>query len=112
MFAIKIISFTFLILLVIVYLIMYSIHVSMVKGETITYGYATFEKFKKQFYKNKLLKDECYVSCYQNKTNNSIIHCDIIKFNGIGMILYPISFLKYKMFMHNLSKTKYIKVKW
>lgn len=127
----------------IIFIINYSVHISMIKNEHINYDYADFKTFINEF--NKSLEGECkiynsgfrdsiFVDRYKYDTTHVInekeelipckkvldkhqtayLHADIIKFVDKGMILYPLSYIRYRLWKkkfirENINKTKRVK---
>lgn len=90
----------------------WSVHIVMVKDHCNNYGWGNFKQFKENFYKYDLKNDRGWKDSFFNYNNNSECHADIIEFNGNGMILYPIDYLRYKLFIINISKKRHKKIVW
>lgn len=95
------------------------IHVNMAKTQNCSYGYTSFKTFLKEFNKyNKWKKDyTCGKISFRGenpdymKPNAYYIYSSIIKFNGVCMILYPISYIKFLLWCKNEEKEFHIKPK-
>lgn len=96
--------------------ILYSIvewltHISMVKDHTDIYGYANYQKFKREFVKQKW--NYIWRTGLFNSNTNSKIHAGIIQFNGIGMIINnPVSYFLCMMYVKKHIKPTKGGYKW
>lgn len=95
----------------IVFFIDWVTHIHMVKGEYRPYDWCTFKTFMKEFdkYKNhRGLYTEKYgdMSIFVEDGWKLIVylHANIIKFNDKCMILYPHSWLRYRIWKRNFTK--------
>lgn len=100
-----------------IWLIYWSVHISQNKSERCPYGWGNFTKFLKQFNKyDKWITKGWSTSLFGKGDDyyKYYIHADIIKFNGKCMILDPVSYLKFKLFMKNICKeiNGIKKIKW
>lgn len=89
-------------------------HISMVKGECSRYGWGNYRKFKEQFNKVEWERDSHHPYSFFGKNGrHDHIHADIIRFNGDGMILPFISYIRYSAFIAmNKYKVTRETVKW
>lgn len=108
----QILGVIFLIMIVIAFIVSYLAHISMVKDNAYPYAHGSFKDFKRAFnlvldWKResrypfsffKYLKGSC--------TATSEIHASIIKFNDVGMILYPWSWLRFCLFLYKNRSNK------
>lgn len=93
-----------------IFLIGYLTHISMCKDQDLPYGYGTFKDFIREFnkYNNWIIKS--YEGSFFSEGDDwekYCIHADIIMFDGKIMILYPISYFKFKVW----SKKKWKQMK-
>ena len=88
----------------ILFLADYLTHISMCKNQDLPYGYGTFKDFIREFnkYNNWIVKS--YEGSFFSGQEKNIdewlkyrIHADTITFDGKTMILYPISYFKFKI---------------
>lgn len=101
----------FLFLFIAIILAVWLAHVMMVRDEGIDYGWASYDRFKKEFNKVDWRYEEDFKrSLFGHEerltfTNRDMYHAGVIKFNYKGMIMYdPISY-----FMSGLYVRSYIK---
>ena len=77
-----------------------SVHKSMTLDHCTSWDYSTFGQFKKEFYNQKW---EPYKGSFESsffcRETDSKIHADLIRFNGKGMVLKHIHYLRYVFFM-------------
>lgn len=88
----------------------WGIHIEMVKENCKKWKWGSFKDFMKEFNKIEWKRDNYYPCSFFGPQNSffshqSQIHASIIKFNDMGMILYPWSFLRFQFF---LRKDKYL----
>ncbi len=93
--------------------------IKMTTEYTNKYGWGSFNKFKKEYNKCKWSIDANYNCFYHAKSrfdypSDSELHASIIKFNGKGMLLDPISMLRASSYMRKFEppKQKKEKIKW
>lgn len=97
---------TTIVIPIILWLICWSVHISMNKEALRPCKWGNFKKFKKCFYdygKNKWYTDAWAGSFFAINDKDYYkyyIHADIIKFNGECMLLPPISYLCFKFWSY------------
>lgn len=100
--------FLFAILGLLVLFISWGVHISMVRDECKTYGWAGFKDFINQFGKadwNKMTFNE---SGLMGSTHDDYYHSGIIRFNGNGMIIRdPISYMFVNLFVWDYIRRNY-----
>ncbi len=98
----------------IVWMVDWSVHISMNKDETKPYDWCTFKTFKKEFDKH-INNPKLYIekwsdySIFVYGTGLSRIvylHANIIQFDDKRMILYPCSWLRYRIWKRNFAKSR------
>lgn len=91
-------------------------HKDMVLRECDSWSYGTFEDFMKQFKKIEWRREERYPTSFFpcNKDNNYYCHADVLKFDGVGMVLDPISYTMFYFWKNknSVKRTKQIKKVW
>jgi hypothetical protein len=90
-------------------------HISMTKDHSSKRGWGNYKKFKREFEKIEWKPLLLYSKSFANRDNDSEIHANIIKFNGVGMIINnPISLYLCKRYVKKqmLSKPKVELHKW
>ena len=105
---------TIVVMGLIAWIIDWSVHISMIKDEDKPYDWCTFRTFKKEFdkYKNNpqlhIEKFSDYSIFVKGMNLNYIVylHANIIKFNDKCMILYPFSWLRYRIWKRNFAKSR------
>ena len=90
----------------------WSVHVSMNLDQKLPYDFVTFKTFLKEFnkykYHHSLRKEKNAI--FLDKDNKHVyIHADIVKFNYKCMILYPVSFLIFQIYIMNFTQNKKVK---
>lgn len=77
------------------------VHISMVKENCDTYGWAGFKKFREHFDKIEWVYESRWENSLFGKVySNDRFFAHVIKFNGVGMIINnPISFLLAKLYV-------------
>lgn len=113
--------FIFMILILVVswiaiWLVTWTVHISMNKDQNVPYDFVTFDTFLDvyKFYGNhpKLnITDYGSIFLYDDYDQILYLHAEIVKINNKCMIFYPISYLKYKMWLHNITKKKSNRIK-
>ena len=109
---------SFLVALISISLIIYSTHIIICRDQDLPYGYGTFKDFIREFNKYNNWKIESYnnwkIESYKGSFfgkgddwERYYIHAGIIIFDGKTMILYPISYFKFKIW----SKKKWKEMK-
>lgn len=96
------------------WIIDWGVHIFMVKGEYKPYDWCDFKTFKKEFdkYKNNpqlhIEKFSDFSIFVKGMNLNYIVylHANIIKFNDKCMILYPFSWLRYRIWKRNFVKSE------
>ncbi|BDR74246.1 hypothetical protein K144316041_p20850 (plasmid) [Clostridium tetani] len=95
---------TILTVLIVVFLIDYLTHISLCKDQDLPYGYGTFKDFIREFNKYNNWTVKSYEGSFFSGQEKNIdewpryrIHNSIIMFDGKIMILYPISYFKFKV---------------
>ncbi len=88
-------------------------HISMVVDEC-PRGWGTFKAFKSEYSKREWNREEKFGRGHFGKEGypyQNYIWADIIKFGGVGMVLYPWSFIAFKIWEleHELPKEKVFK---
>ena len=90
-------------------LIMYVTHISMVIDEKKPYDYVSFKTFLRVFneYNQKYRLIYSDFGSIVNSGSQTIvyIHADIIRFENKCMILYPLSYVIFKVWKYNKCKT-------
>lgn len=97
----------------------YLTHLEMGKDRDVKWAWGTFKQFKTMF-AQKEWKKEMYEKYqpsyfYNADYNNWYIHADIIIFNGVGMKLYPWSYVAFQVWSFlNREKgvSKWITYNW
>lgn len=97
---------------IVVLFISWDTHIEMNKKEHLPYDFVTFDRFIEEFNKYKdnvdLKYDKIFNSWFLEKSERTVyIHADIIIFNNKCMILYPISFLRFKLWEY---KNKHLNI--
>lgn len=87
-------------------------HIEMNKEENLPYDYVTFKTFMREFEKYKddsrLRIDPSYNSIFLDRSIGDYIlylHVGIVKINNKCMILYPLSYLRYKRWIKKFTTT-------
>lgn len=93
------ITFVSSLLFAFIVLIDWITHVALTKGNCSKYGWGTRELFWFYFMKNELSRKNESSNSFFNTRNNSCFHEQVIKFNGIGMLLNPIDLCLVKLKM-------------
>ena len=99
---------------ILMFLVSYSVHRSQVLDEGVGWGYGNFEDFIREFNKRQWEKDGTYKKSFfgvGDRHGLDHIHASIIKFDGKGMILDPISYLFFKIWEHQNRRSKALFVK-
>lgn len=99
------------------WMIDWSVHISMNKYENKPYDWCTFKTFKKEFDKHKnnpKLKIEKFgdysIFIYGSCLNSILyLHANIIRFDDKCMILYPCSWLRYRIWKRSFAKSRLLK---
>jgi hypothetical protein len=87
-------------------------HDSMTEEHSNKYGYSNFKKFKEQFIKYEWTIDDIYTESLFNKEKDCELHANIIRFNGVGMIMKtPLDLWLVDSFIKKYIYNKYGKVK-
>ena len=88
----------------------WSVHIDMNKEQGLPYDYVTFGTFMREFEKYKddfrLRIDSSYNSIFLDKSFMNYIlylHADIAKINNKCMIFYPVSYLRYKIWIRKFT---------
>jgi hypothetical protein len=97
--------------------VFWTTHIGMVKENVNEYGYANFKTFLNEFNKYDWVRQDHWEYSYfgtGDEYNKYYIHADIIKFNGKGMILYPHSYIQFKIwsYKNRIIKTTHNKKLW
>ena len=98
----------------------WSVHIDMTRKNTKTHGWGNFNDFLKMIEKGNWEEREEAAFCdslfAKNKDDyyNWKVHADILIFDGKGMILRFIPYLKYVMWKRNLERKKrnFKKINW
>jgi len=114
-----VVMFVLLFIVGMLFFIFWLTHLDMVKIRSESYGFGSFKKFKEQFQKYQWKPQERFQTSLFG-TNHSCscetkIHASIIKFEGVGMLLYPWDYFRVVMFVRKFIKTNYppkTKHKW
>jgi ABC-type transport system involved in multi-copper enzyme maturation permease subunit len=114
---ILIVILSVLLVLTICFFVAWLVHVSMVKDSCIIYGYSNFNKFLKNYNLHKFKRNSNNPQSHfgiGDEYDEHEIHASIIKFDSIGMILYPIDFIKFLIWQYKnrIDKSKYVKHVW
>lgn len=103
----------FCIAIITIFIASYLTHISMVRDNTERWAFGSFRDFKKAFdlisnwERNERFPNSFFV--YDNNYNHiSRIHASIIMFNNAGMILYPLSWIRFCLFIHKNKLPKKI----
>lgn len=96
-----------------VWMVSWSLHISMSKNENKPHDWCTFKTFKKEFNKYKKNPKLCIrqfggdsIFLDGTSSNDIVYLCvNIIEFNGKRMILYPCSWLRYCIWKRNFVKS-------
>lgn len=96
------------------WMIDWSVHISMNKGENKPYDWCTFKTFKREFDKHKnnpKLKIENFgdysIFIYGSYLSRIVyLHANIIRFDDRCMILYPCSWLRYRIWKRSFAKSR------
>ena len=105
-------------ILFLLFLLDYLSHLGQIDEYTKKWAWGSYKDFKIQFFSHEWIRKPRWEQSYfsAEDSDNYCIHANIIQFNGIGMMLYPWSFIAYKWFCHNdrLGKlsSKKIKTNW
>jgi len=102
-------------ILFIIYVIDWVTHRQMTKDFCNYYDEGNFKKFLKEFRKRKWVIDPKFPdSLFGKEKDRNEIHASIISFNGKGMVLPFISYLKFKRYTNKILKeeNEKRKVKW
>lgn len=77
----------------------WSTHKSMTIESTTSYSRGTFKQFLKKFYDTEWQRDKNWEESFFNNLtpNKTRIHASIISFDGHGMVLDFISYIKYEI---------------
>lgn len=104
-------AFVLFIVFTIIFMVEWKVHIDMNKETNSPYDWCTFKTFIKEFNKYKdhpdlnseYFEDSLFLD---NKDGGYAVylHADIIKFNGKCMILYPHSYLMYRIWKYNFTK--------
>jgi len=89
-------------------LVPWSVHVSMVKGEDLALiRKSNYSDFVKEFNKREWRFDKRFIGWFGKDEfpRKNQIHASIFMFDGVGMILDPISFFRFNLWKHSVSKT-------
>jgi len=89
--------------LVIIYIMLWIVHIEMTKENTQKYGWGNYEKFLREFKKYNWENGGWEKSLFDYETNSQL-HASIIKFEGKGMLLDPISYLRTVIFVRRYIK--------
>lgn len=98
--------------LFIIFMVDWSVHISMNKGTNNPYDWCTFKTFVKEFdkYKNHPELKVAYgdsIFLRKNIIDDIVyLHASIICFEGKCMILYPFSYLRYCIWKYNFIQNK------
>ncbi len=99
-----------------IFLVFYSTHISMNKNREYIYGYANFKTFLKEFNKKTWIREARWPYSYFTKEYDSNkIHASIIQFDNKGMILYPLSYIRFSIwnYLNRYKKSNTMNiVKW
>ncbi|MGM0409113.1 MAG: hypothetical protein ACQEQF_00005 [Bacillota bacterium] len=93
-------------------------HISMVRNNTEKYGWSNFNKFKEKFEEYNMIEyeDELFNGSYIRYKNRyedfCKVHADIIMFDNKGMILGFISYIKFKLFIMKIKSNSKKTVRW
>ena len=71
-------------------------HLLMTTSNTNRYGFANYKTFREEIEKRDGW--HIFMDSIENKKSDSQIGNDIIKFNGVGMMLFPISYIRAKRY--------------
>lgn len=82
----------------IVFWISWSVHRDMVKCHCIQWDYGDFETFLNEFEETKWENQDRQPKSMFDYNTKSQIHASIIQFRGKGMVLYPWSWFRFKIF--------------
>ena len=101
-------------------LIGWSVHISMTRNNSEKHSWGNFDDFLKMVKKGKWEEREetiHYDSLFAKDMedyNNWKLHADIIIFNGRGMILRFIPYIRYTIWKYNLAKKRrsFQKINW
>jgi hypothetical protein len=102
----------------VLWIVTWTTHIHMNKSEAkqnkIPYGWSTYLKFLDNFYKyngwtKKDIWDRSLFANNHDEYDNFYIHAEIIKIDKKCMILDPISYLKFKLFMRETCKANQYK---
>jgi hypothetical protein len=85
----------------------WGVHISMVKGENIPQGWASFKKFKREFDKYNWQWDGFWNNSLFNYSQGGYLHASIFKFDHKGMKMTdPISFLLSCLYIRKYIRTQ------
>jgi hypothetical protein len=99
-----------IVLLLFIFLIIitigWAVHVSMTKTNSREWGWGGYYDFIREFKKYKWdTEDGLYKGSYWDRNNNCKYHAQIIKINGIGMIIRnPFEYMLVVLFMRRYAK--------
>lgn len=99
------------------FIIGYMTHIKMNRGTDLPYDFVHFDTFQKIFDKYKycptLKYDKNYNSIFLRNEEKDIVylHASIVKFNNQCMIFYPISWVKYLLWINKNFKPENNRVK-
>lgn len=99
-----------------IWLITWQVHISMNKDQNVSYDFVTFDTFLEVYnaYENhpKLnITNYGSIFLYDDYDPILYLHADIVKINNKCMIFYPISYLKYYMWLQDKTKRESKRVK-
>lgn len=109
---ILIVSLIVLFIVFVLSLASYITHIQMNIQENLPYKFVSFRTFIREFNKYQhspnLEYNKNYKSIFikNDGTNILYLHASIVKFNDKCMIFYPISWIKYSLWMKKISKKK------
>jgi hypothetical protein len=83
----------------------WSVHKSMVIAERVEWDYGTFDRFLVEFNKKKWWKNPSYPESFfgVGEFGKDYVHAGIIKFDGQGMILDYISYIRYLLWQNQFK---------
>lgn len=82
------------------------IHKSMTIDSTDSWDYGTFEDFKREFSKYKWSKQPSFPESLFTNDHDTKIHAGIVRFQGRGMVLCGLDYLRFKLLISNKIKSK------
>jgi hypothetical protein len=89
-------------------MIIWGVHISMIRNDGCAYGWATYSKFKREFNKYTWNFDYIFTDSLFNYPEGGYLHASIYRFNNKGMIMRdPVSYLLSALYIRNYIKRNY-----